>query len=73
MIGIGLETWRRRKRMKRKADRVAVMTTRMPCMMMMHSNSCAHAMAQPTCGQCAYQSRRSRRSMYLTCAHRRGH
>eukprot|EP00965_Chrysotila_dentata_P165166 5453567-Pleurochrysis_carterae.AAC.1 len=51
MIGIGLAAWRRRSKMKRKADRVAVMmTARRPCMMAMPSEGCAGAMALSTVG-----------------------
>eukprot|EP00965_Chrysotila_dentata_P122729 4056337-Pleurochrysis_carterae.AAC.1 len=50
MIGIELAAWRRRSKMKKKADRVAVMTARRPCMITMLSEGCAGAMALSTVG-----------------------
>eukprot|EP00965_Chrysotila_dentata_P052798 1751423-Pleurochrysis_carterae.AAC.1 len=51
MTGIGLAAyWRRRSKMKKKADQVAVMTARMPCMFLMPTDGCAHAMALRTVG-----------------------
>eukprot|EP00965_Chrysotila_dentata_P064556 2140554-Pleurochrysis_carterae.AAC.2 len=40
----------RRRRSKKKADRVAVMIARMPCMMVKPSDDCAPAMALRTLG-----------------------
>eukprot|EP00965_Chrysotila_dentata_P106472 3516971-Pleurochrysis_carterae.AAC.1 len=37
--------------MKKKADRVAVITARRPCMMAMYSEGCAGAMALSTVGR----------------------
>eukprot|EP00965_Chrysotila_dentata_P003632 119492-Pleurochrysis_carterae.AAC.1 len=45
MIGIGLAAWRRSSKMKKQADRVAVMTARRPCMMAIPSEGCAGEMA----------------------------
>eukprot|EP00965_Chrysotila_dentata_P111127 3672728-Pleurochrysis_carterae.AAC.1 len=50
MIGIGLAAWRRRSKMKKKGERVAVILARRPCMMAMPSEGCAGALALNTVG-----------------------
>eukprot|EP00965_Chrysotila_dentata_P093066 3073985-Pleurochrysis_carterae.AAC.1 len=50
MIGIRLAAWRRRSKMKKKAERVAVITARRLCMIAMPSEGCAGAMALSTVG-----------------------
>eukprot|EP00965_Chrysotila_dentata_P026765 887833-Pleurochrysis_carterae.AAC.1 len=50
MIGIGLAAWRRRSMMKKKADRVALITARRPCMMAMPSEGCGGVMVLTTAG-----------------------
>eukprot|EP00965_Chrysotila_dentata_P039957 1327383-Pleurochrysis_carterae.AAC.1 len=45
MCIIGLAAWRRRSKMKKKAEGVAVTTARRLCMMAMPSESCAGEMA----------------------------
>eukprot|EP00965_Chrysotila_dentata_P118639 3922348-Pleurochrysis_carterae.AAC.2 len=42
--------WRRRRRIKKKAAQVAVVTARMPCMIMIPSDGCALEMALRTVG-----------------------
>eukprot|EP00965_Chrysotila_dentata_P164662 5436414-Pleurochrysis_carterae.AAC.1 len=50
MIGIGFAAWRRKSKMKKKADRVAVIPARRPFMMAIPSEGCAGAMALRTVG-----------------------
>eukprot|EP00965_Chrysotila_dentata_P096452 3187221-Pleurochrysis_carterae.AAC.1 len=52
--------------MKKKADRVAVTTARMPCMTLMPTDGCAHAMALRTVGS-IHMSISSLSSVHAAC------
>eukprot|EP00965_Chrysotila_dentata_P024379 807335-Pleurochrysis_carterae.AAC.2 len=67
MIRIGLAAWRRRSKMKKKANRMAVISERMLCMTVMPSDGCAHAMALRKVGS-VHMSIPSQSSVHAACA-----
>eukprot|EP00965_Chrysotila_dentata_P060463 2003981-Pleurochrysis_carterae.AAC.1 len=69
MIGIELAAWRRGSKMKKKADRVAVITARgRPCMRAMPSEGCAGAMALSTVGSAHMSISFQQLSVHAACA-----
>eukprot|EP00965_Chrysotila_dentata_P173964 5742836-Pleurochrysis_carterae.AAC.1 len=54
--------------MKKKADRVAVITVRRPCMMAMPSESCAGAMALSTVGSVHISISSQQSPVHAACA-----
>eukprot|EP00965_Chrysotila_dentata_P076578 2528493-Pleurochrysis_carterae.AAC.1 len=67
MTGIELAAWRSRKKIKKKADQVAVMIARLLCMMMMPSDGCALEMTLLKVGS-IHMSMPSQSSVYAACA-----
>eukprot|EP00965_Chrysotila_dentata_P153031 5057560-Pleurochrysis_carterae.AAC.1 len=63
MTGIEPAAWRRRRRIKEKAGRVAVMIARMLCIMTMPSDDCALEMALRTVGSMQMSMSSQSRSM----------